>query len=514
MQTPTKVLFAAIVIILSSHIALGQYTWTQYGTGQYTCGGIAGISCPSGYTCKIDEPIYPDKMGWCTKSTINQVCSANIDRVCGMDGVTYSNSCQAGLAGAKVACKGACPCSSGSCISLWNPVCGTDGKTYGNACEANMAKAKIACSKACPCTPCPSKPTPKCNPWELLVTIKEANGCSSYQCEANACPLSMIAPCRIGEIMEENRDSRGCPTYKCKPKTCLLSYITTCKPWERLVADTWLDGCPRYRCVMQTGTCKNRCGSMAGYLGQCACDSSCSSRGNCCADYKTYCSIKCASIVDPVCSTNGVNYTNKCEAGRAGAIVACKGYCPCNATKCPLYPMPYCPEGKVAQGAKGADGCYGPLICVNNTICPSDYKPVCSSVGKTYSNACLAEKWGAVVVCNGECPCSSQNCPTYVMPYCPGGTIVAGAKDSNGCPGPARCVSKSCPTYTPPYCPNGQITPGVARADGCIGPATCSVKTTGSCHDSCGGISRTGTCHCDPVCANFNDCCSDYKIEC
>jgi hypothetical protein len=41
---------------------------------QHTCGGIAGLACPSGYACEMSEPHYPDQSGTCAKDPTGQTC--------------------------------------------------------------------------------------------------------------------------------------------------------------------------------------------------------------------------------------------------------------------------------------------------------------------------------------------------------------------------------------------------------------------------------------------------------
>jgi len=93
------------------------------------------------------------------------VCPAIFDPVCGEDGATYPNDCEASRAMVKIAYRGECrveepiptpihPILRGTeciaeCPYLYAPVCGVDGRTYTNSCIAGCAGVKIAHQGAC-----------------------------------------------------------------------------------------------------------------------------------------------------------------------------------------------------------------------------------------------------------------------------------------------------------------------------------------------------------------------------
>ncbi|MFZ5892546.1 MAG: hypothetical protein ACOY0T_15915 [Myxococcota bacterium] len=219
--------------------------------------------------------------------------ASSSDALCRRRGCTSNSDCRSGQYCATTTCggRGVCQRRPEVCTRIYDPVCGCDGRTYGNSCDAASAGVSVASDGECPSVfcggiagiPCPGAGTCVDDPSDDCAPPTGAD-CGGI------CECQVIALCVSGFHFDSSPAVCACvpdaPTNPCAAvlcptgTRCVASGDTaTCEPIDPCATVRCKAG---YHCVANgsTATCEpdatgGSCGSVTCPEGTVCCNASC-----------------------------------------------------------------------------------------------------------------------------------------------------------------------------------------------------------------------------------------------
>lgn len=381
-----------------------------------SCGSDA--DCPNEFVCSdgICEEFGNDDIGF------DCDCDTVYEPICGTDGITYGNACEAACVGVNVWYEDECAepagpdecrndsdcgedmvCINGycslaaecDCPDYLNPVCGVDGQTYPNRCQMECYGVELSSEGACD-----GSNDCGCNAvWEPVCGVDGI----SYD---NLC----IAQCLGVEAAYEGECSYG--NYGCSsdeecPPGLVCVYDEDCEPDEF----NTMEGC--------YGSCEAGAG-----FESCSSDADCPLGMACVASASDLEGGGICMVIEG-CEVTGCN-GEICAASSQPTDCEWRPEYACFASaSCELLPSGQCGwisisndfdlETCQADYLSGTpctveSDCIGGWFCEqgvcveSDCACPPDHNPVCGNDGNTYDNICDLTCAGVNLLAYGECP--------------------------------------------------------------------------------------------------------------
>lgn len=321
---------------------------------------------------------------------------------------------------------GVCTRRPNICPEIYQPVCGCDGNSYANRCEAAAAGANVAAAGEC-ASPC-CEPAAEPGQGGLPACTEGASCCADGTWACNAvdgtptCPAGTV--CGSGEVCG-GFAGIACadPDDFCKtaPGECCCDFQGECTARPDACPEVYAPVCGCDGVTYDNACFADAAGVSLDHTGACGAAEVCGgiqglacadanqfckyADGECCCDFQGECTDVpqyCPLNYDPVCGCDGVTYGNECLANAARVSVDHRG--PCSRT-CRTNADCAVTGQLLAEFCEKTPGdCEAEGACAQMPqACLDVYRPVCGCDGQTYSNDCYAQRAGVNVAASGEC---------------------------------------------------------------------------------------------------------------